>query len=62
MVRERQCNVAVIGAGIAGLSAAVELAKSFPHVVVVEANDRIGGRIKQVSHSLPCRRNERSRD
>ena len=38
-------NVLVIGAGVAGLSAAVELASNRIKVVILEARDRIGGRI-----------------
>jgi monoamine oxidase len=42
-------DVVVIGAGIAGLSAARELQKSGASVAVLEARDRIGGR----AHSVP---------
>lgn len=38
-------NVLIIGAGVAGLAAARELAKADFQVTVVEARDRIGGRI-----------------
>ena len=38
-------RIVIIGAGIAGLSAARDLAKSGADVVVVEARNRIGGRI-----------------
>ncbi len=38
-------NIAVIGAGAAGLAAATELAKKGSQVTVFEARDRIGGRI-----------------
>ncbi len=41
-------SVAVIGAGISGLYAAYLLKKQFPDVVVLEAQDRVGGRIRQV--------------
>ena len=37
-----------MGAGIAGLAAAHELASKGQNVLVVEASDHIGGRIKQV--------------
>ena len=40
-----RADVIVIGAGIAGLTAAVELSKAGVRVLIVEARDRIGGRI-----------------
>ena len=45
-------SVIIIGAGIAGLHAAQQLKKQFPDVLVVEAQDRIGGRIKQVGAQI----------
>lgn len=39
------CDVIVIGAGIAGLSAALELRRVGLQVEIVEARDRVGGRI-----------------
>jgi monoamine oxidase len=41
----RQSDVLIIGAGVAGLAAAGELASSGQQVVLLEARDRIGGRI-----------------
>jgi monoamine oxidase len=38
-------SVLVVGAGLAGLSAAVRLMKDGARVVVVEARDRVGGRV-----------------
>ena len=37
-------KVVVLGAGVAGLSAAYELGKAGYHVTVLEARDRVGGR------------------
>jgi monoamine oxidase len=42
-------SVVVVGAGISGLYAAQLLRRQFPDILVVEAQDRIGGRIMQVS-------------
>lgn len=42
-------SVIVIGAGISGLYAAKALRSHFPDILVVEASNRLGGRIKQAS-------------
>ena len=42
---DRECEVLVLGAGYAGLSAARVLAAAGVDVVVVEARDRVGGRV-----------------
>ena len=39
-----RCDVVVLGAGLAGLSAARELTESGLDFVVLEARDRVGGR------------------
>ena len=44
-------DVIVIGAGAAGLTAAVELAKAGLSVLVVESRERIGGRILTLQSS-----------
>jgi len=44
-VREIAVDVAVVGAGIAGLVAATELTRAGREVVVLEARDRVGGRV-----------------
>src|ERR1051326_365186 len=45
MSREGRTHVAVIGAGAAGLMAASELARAGKRVTILEARDRVGGRI-----------------
>jgi monoamine oxidase len=39
------CDVVVVGAGLAGLAAARRLTKESVHVVVLESRDRVGGRV-----------------
>src|SRR5918998_955360 len=42
---EREADVAVVGAGFAGVTAARELKKEGLSTVVLEARDRVGGRV-----------------
>jgi len=43
--RSRRADVVVVGAGLAGLTAARELKRKGKSVIVVEANNRVGGRV-----------------
>ncbi|HEU4588430.1 MAG TPA: NAD(P)/FAD-dependent oxidoreductase [Gemmatimonadales bacterium] len=45
MVSPFECDVAIVGGGAAGLAAGVELAEAGRRVIVLEARDRLGGRI-----------------
>ena len=46
MSNERHHEVIIIGGGLAGLSCAVQLADSGVHSAVLEATDRVGGRVR----------------
>src|SRR5690606_37417292 len=42
-------DVIIIGAGVSGLAAASELTKHHYHVVILEARNRIGGRVWSIN-------------
>ena len=44
-IKSRSFDVVILGAGAAGLAAAAELARSGKSALVLEARDRIGGRV-----------------
>ncbi len=48
--RQRKADVIVVGAGLAGLTAAREIARARKRVLLVEARRRVGGRIQ--NHSI----------
>lgn len=45
MVRELEADVVVVGAGFAGLTAARRLTKAGASVIILEARERVGGRV-----------------
>ncbi|MEO5829883.1 MAG: FAD-dependent oxidoreductase, partial [Rhodanobacter sp.] len=47
----QRSDVIVIGAGLAGLAAAYALESSGARVTVLEANDRVGGRLHTIEHN-----------
>ena len=46
-------SVVVVGAGLAGLSAAFQLQPLCPNLLLLEASDRIGGRVQHVRPPQP---------
>lgn len=46
---EEYHSVVVVGAGVSGLYAGHLLKQRYPDLLVLEAQDRVGGRIKQAS-------------
>src|SRR5437660_8697909 len=54
MTFKSEVDVAVIGAGAAGVAAGHELAGAGVDVLLVEARDRIGGRAWTLSEGQPC--------
>lgn len=58
LAERRVWDVIVIGAGVSGLSAAAEIRRAGKSVLVLEARDRIGGRMwtDRTSMSIPIER------
>ena len=52
MPKKTDCDIAIIGAGVAGLAAASELAAAKKQAVCLEATDSIGGRVFTVHDPL----------
>jgi monoamine oxidase len=48
--RTRRADAVVVGAGLAGLAAAARLSAAGRSVVVLEARERVGGRVESVAH------------
>ena len=46
MLQDDHCDVLIIGGGLAGLSCAVKLSDAAHRVVLLEATDRVGGRLR----------------
>lgn len=42
----KDCDIAIVGGGVAGLAAAIELQESGRNVLVLEASDAVGGRVR----------------
>jgi len=51
-MRMHSPSVVVVGAGLAGLSAAVQLMKDGARVAVIEARARVGGRVMTIRHAF----------
>lgn len=55
----KNCDVLIIGAGAAGLMAAYKLSAAGKSVIVLEARDRLGGRIHTLQNQLSFKKAER---
>lgn len=52
MIKDGSVDVAVVGAGFTGLAAAHELVAAGLEIVVLEARDRVGGRVESMENAL----------
>lgn len=52
MATSRTADVIVVGAGLAGLTAASELRKQRVDIILLEASSRIGGRVSSTTSKL----------
>mgnify|MGYP000458809983 FL=1 len=51
MIQQETCDVAVVGAGAAGLAAAAEIAKHPYRTVVLDREEQLGGILRQCIHN-----------
>jgi monoamine oxidase len=52
IIMSEKADIVIIGAGISGLFAARELSKTGKKVIVLEAHDKVGGRIRKITEGF----------